>query len=89
MPDDRADSGRGIPRGRPRDPEGEFTGAFSSLLFEADCQLAAVEQHSAAEGHRVPVGTILESYDRALHPWMHSRRPADLKARLQELMPYV
>lgn len=56
-----------------RPPEG----CFSGLLWEYGQQLDAAETHAAAEGWTVNESVILDSYDRAEHPWMHGRRPAD------------
>lgn len=52
--------------------------SLSDLLAEYGRQLETVDRHAAAEGHSVDGLRVLESYDRALHPWMHGRRPADL-----------
>lgn len=53
-------------------------GPLSSVMYEYSQQLGAAGGHAAAEGHAVGARTVLESYDRTLHPWMHGRRPTDL-----------
>ena len=59
-------------------------GAISGLLWEYDQQLNAARTHAAAEGHSPDTLSILDSYDRTLHPWMHGRRPADLADAIAE-----
>lgn len=54
------------------------TGALSGLMYYYSMQLSAASSHAAAEGSDVGARTVLESYDRTLHPWMHGRRPQDL-----------
>lgn len=58
-------------------------GPLTSLLFEFSQQLAAAERHAAAEGHSADARTVLESYDRTLHPWMHGRRPEDIAEKIR------
>ena len=64
-------------------------GAISGILYQHDRQLRAVENHGAAEGHAVGTREVLDSYDRALHPWIHGRRPHDLIARVRKVIPDV
>lgn len=59
------------------------TGGFVEVLRTYDRRCQAVERHAAAEGHPTDTMEILDSYDRALHPWMYGRRPTDLLARLK------
>lgn len=61
--------------------DGKPSGPLTGLLYEFDQQLQAAGTHAAAEGHSVGARTILESYDRTLHPWMHGRRAYDLVER--------
>jgi len=53
-------------------------GALSGLLWDYSQRVAAVNRHAAAEGVDVGPRTVLESYDRTLHPIMHGRRFEDL-----------
>lgn len=54
------------------------TGALSGLLYDYSMQIQAASSHAAAEGSDVGARTVLESYDRTLHPWTHGRRPQDI-----------
>lgn len=56
-------------------------GPISGILFDYGLQLRAAGRHALAEGHDVGTRTVLDSYDRTLHPWMHGRRPHDLAER--------
>ena len=56
-------------------------GPISGILYDHSCRLAASDNHALVEGHAVHARTVLDSYDRALHPWMHGRRPHDLAER--------
>ena len=56
-------------------------GSISGILFDQSCRLAASDNHALVEGHVVNARTVLDSYDRVLHPWMHGRRPHDLAER--------
>lgn len=56
-------------------------GPVSGLLYEYDQRLAAARRHTQAEGYAVDASTVLDSYDRVLHPVMHGRRPHDLVER--------
>jgi hypothetical protein len=58
-------------------------GAISGLLWESSQQCRAAGRHCAAEGHPADIRTVLESYDRALHPWMYGRRPADIAEKIR------
>jgi hypothetical protein len=44
----------------------------------------AVSIHLHAEGGDVPPSAVTEGYDRALHPWMHGRRPEDIAEKVQD-----
>ncbi|RLM83684.1 hypothetical protein D3D02_16920 [Halobellus sp. Atlit-38R] len=59
-------------------------GPLSGLLYDHDQRLSAARRHTTAEGHETHPLTILDSYDRTLHPWIHGRRPADLARKLRE-----
>lgn len=61
-------------------------GAISAILYQHDRQLRAVENHGAAEGHAVGTREVLNSYDYALHPWLHGRRFGDLCAWVREVI---
>jgi hypothetical protein len=58
-------------------------GPFSRIFWKYDRQLRAAGRHAAAEGTSVGAREVLESYDRALHPWMHGRRPHDIYERIR------
>lgn len=53
-------------------------GSLSSVMWQHDLQLGACRRHAHAEGMDVQTMTVLDSYDRTLHPWMHGRRPHDI-----------
>lgn len=53
-------------------------------MYDLQQRLVAGENHKSAEGLGVTSRTVLESYDRVLHPWIHGRRPADIARRLRE-----
>lgn len=59
------------------------TGGLVEIMRSYDRQITAAQRHATAEGHPVEPLTVLESYDRVLHPWIHGRRPHDIgrKAR--------
>ena len=59
-------------------------GPVSGILYDHSLQLHAGENHVIAEGHVVDARTVLESYDRVLHPWIHGRRPHDFAERYGE-----
>ena len=59
-------------------------GALTGLLYELDQQQQAADNHMAAEGHNAQTVTVLDSYDRTLHPWMHGRRPPDIARTARE-----
>ena len=59
-------------------------GSISGLMYDYSRRLSAGENHATVEGHEIDTQTVLESYDRALHPWMHGRRPHDLAERYGE-----
>lgn len=59
------------------------------MLWEFDRQVQAAGRHAAAEGHDVSVRTVLEGYDRTLHPWMHGRRPSDLAEKYGALVETI
>ena len=59
-------------------------GPLSGVLYDYGQRLTAARTHAVAEGHPTDARTILDSYDRTLHPWLHGRRPVDLAARLRE-----
>lgn len=61
-------------------------GPISGLLYEYSRRLSAASNHAVAEGHDVTGMTVLDGYDRTLHPWMHGRRPADLAERVREFL---
>jgi len=46
----------------------------------------AASTHAAVEGAEVGVRVILDSYDRAVHPWMHGRRLHDFAEKLREVI---
>lgn len=64
-------------------------GPLSSVVWEFNRQLAAAQKHAAAEGKTVSARTVLESYDRTLHPWMHGRRPSDLAEKYGDQIEFV
>jgi len=57
-------------------------GPLSGMLYDASQQCRAAGRHCAAEGHPADIRTVIESYDRALHPWLHGRRFHDIKERV-------
>ncbi|GGL55041.1 hypothetical protein [Halocalculus aciditolerans] len=57
--------------------------AISGLLWEYGQQMNAASTHMAAEGVEIKGLTVLESYDRVLHPWMHGRRPHEIYERIR------
>lgn len=59
------------------------TGPISGLFYEYTQQIQAAATHASAEGHSIGARTVLESYDRTLHPWMHGRRPDDLAEKIR------
>lgn len=61
-------------------------GGFVAIMRQHQRQIDAVENHTTAEGYAVETAVVLDSYDRALHPWIHGRRPYDLVARLKEVI---
>ena len=56
-------------------------GPISGLIYDYSLRLAAGGNHALVEGHEIGARTVLESYDRVIHPWMHGRRPHDLAER--------
>lgn len=64
-------------------------GAISGILYEFSLQIEVAERHAAAEGHAVLAETVLDSYDRQLHPWLHGRRPSDLVAFARGLLESI
>ena len=70
---------------RTLDPTGEDrpTGPVSSLMYEYSRQIHSIKRHADAEGLTVRPRTTLASYDRALHPWLHGRRPPQIAAHLR------
>ena len=68
---------------------GPFEGgaALSGVLWEHHRRAYAAINHSAIEGRpEVDVRTVLDSYDRVEHPWMHGRRWHDLAQRVREVL---
>lgn len=63
-------------------------GPLSGTLYRYHLEVHAAGTHALAEGHEVGVRTILKSYDRAEHPWLHGRRPHDLAERLWRGWPW-
>lgn len=63
-------------------------GPLSGILHGYHLRVRAVRRHVQAEGYEdhVPTMTILTSYDRTEHPWLHGRRPHDLVERLREFL---
>ncbi|MFC6973678.1 hypothetical protein ACFQL1_01700 [Halomicroarcula sp. GCM10025709] len=59
---------------------------LSPLVWDMQRRVVAAGNHMQAEGCHVPPGAVLEGYDRALHPWMHGRRAADLVERAREVL---
>lgn len=60
------------------------TGSVSGLLYDYSRRLRTATRHADAEGEEVHPQVILDSYDRALHPWIHGRRPHDLAERVRK-----
>ena len=52
-------------------------------MWQYDLQLGAARTHGYAEGVDLSSMTVLQSYDRTLHPWMHGRRPNDIAAKVR------
>lgn len=67
-----------------REGSGRPDGPLSGLMYDYSQQLRAAGRHAAAEGHPATARTVLESYDRTLHPWMHGRRPEELAEKLRD-----
>lgn len=59
---------------------------IGGLLWDHGRRVAATGNHELAEGCNVGVMTILDSYDRQLHPWLHGRRPEDIIAKAKEVL---
>jgi hypothetical protein len=57
--------------------------SFIEIMRQHDRQVSATRRHATAEGHTVDTMTVLESYDRQLHPWIHGRRPVEIAARVR------
>lgn len=72
------------PRGKPmpETPDGPLTSTFHKY----DTWVVAASTHAAVEGSEVDVQVILDSYDRAVHPWMHGRRFHDLVEKVREVI---
>jgi len=64
-------------------------GPISGLLYQYSLQIKAIERHGAAEGLSIPYATILDSYDRQNHPWLHGRRPAALVVFCRDLVKSI
>lgn len=77
----------------PRDLGDWPDGGLSGLLRDFALQCNVGRNHAYIEGYEPADRAVLEGYDRALHPYMHGRRPHDLarKARawLAERVPWV
>ena len=63
-------------------------GSLSSIVYEYHICVAAASTHCRHEGIQPDVEAVLDSYDRALHPWMHGRRPHDLARRARRWWPW-
>lgn len=60
------------------------TGTLSAVIFELRLRAQAAQRHVLAEGHdEVAVSTVLNSYDRVEHPYLHGRRPYDIVAKIR------
>lgn len=71
---------RGLPkRDRPDGP-------ISGLFHDYDRRLRAAHTHECFEGYSVGPRTILEGYDRALHPWMRGWRFGEIGDTLRGLL---
>ena len=61
-------------------------GIIGEVLWDWGRRFSAVSTHLHAEGGDVHPSAVIEGYDRALHPWLHGRRPADIAAKVREVL---
>lgn len=66
-------------------PDERPDGPVSGLFWDVGRQLSSVGNHESAEGHDAHPYAVVRGYDRALHPWLHGRRPSDLAQRFREV----
>lgn len=59
---------------------------FSPILWNYDRRVGAARNHERFEGADVGCMTILDSYDRQLHPWLHGRRAEDIVSKVREVL---
>lgn len=78
----RTDGGRLTTPRRHDGPDG----TLSSMLFQNQRRVFAYETHAAAEGVEERTLSVLWSYDRVEHPWIHGRRPVDLVERARGVL---
>jgi hypothetical protein len=59
-----------------------------AVMYDLGLRGNVGRNHARFEGYAPPYGAILRGYDRAEHPWVHGRRPADLVERLRRWWPW-